>query len=388
MIIYGFEFTENELILLVFLAIFFIYQLYFYLHYLRAVLKLKKQISKNKISFQTNQPPVSIVICAKDELDNLRKYLPFVLTQDYPEYEVIVVNDGSGEETDMLLNSFKEEYPHLRTTFVPNGATNLSTKKLALTLGVKAARYDWLLFTDADCMPEDKTWIARMARNFNPGIEFVLGYGAYFQRKGFLNKLINYDTLYSALLYMGFALAHKPYMGVGRNMAYRKEVFFRQKGFASTLHLRSGDDDLMVNHAANGFNTRVEVAPDSITWSEPKKRFWDWYYQKERHLSVSSFYSSTSKFRLSVEPVIRGLFYLTFILTLVFGNIITQGIALFLLAAKWIIQFSILNSSATHFRQKKFLFSLPLFDIVLPLIQLYIITFGRMGSKAKNILWK
>ena len=186
----------------------------------------------------------------------------------------------------------------------------------------------------------------------------------------------------------GFALAHKPYMGVGRNMAYRKDVFYRQKGFASTLHLRSGDDDLMVNHAANGFNTRVEVAPDSITWSEPKKHFRDWYYQKERHLSVSSFYTSSSKFRLAIEPVFRGLFYLAFILTLVFGNLITQGVALLLFIIRLIVQYSVINSSAKHFGQRRFAFTLPLFDVVLPVIQLFIMTFGRMGSKAKNIHWK
>ena len=227
-----------------------------------------------------------------------------------------------------------------------------------------------------------------MARNFIPGIEFVLGYGAYFQKKGFLNRLISYDTLFSALQYMGFAMAHKPYMGVGRNMAYRKEVFYRQKGFASTLHLRSGDDDLMVNHAANGFNTRVEVSPDSVTWSEPKMRFRDWYYQKERHLSVSSFYTALSKFRLLLEPVSRGLFYLLFILTLIFGNILTLGVTVFLLIVRLAIQIIIMSSSAKHFGQRKFVLSLPFFDIFLPLVQLFIMTFGRMGSKAKNIQWK
>ncbi|MBN2765514.1 MAG: glycosyltransferase [Paludibacteraceae bacterium] len=346
------------------------------------------QSAKNKINFENQKFPVSVIICAKDELDNLRKYLPFVLSQDYPEYEVIVVNDGSGEETEILLNNLMKEYPHLRTTFVPAGATNLSTKKLALTLGIKAAKYDWLLFTDADCMPEDKTWISRMARNFIPGVEFVLGYGAYFQQKGFLNRLISYDALFSALQYMGFALTHHPYMGVGRNMAYRKEVFYRQKGFASTLHLRSGDDDLMVNHAANGFNTRVEVAPDSITWSEPKKRFRDWYYQKERHLSVSSFYTPVSKFRLLIEPVTRGMFYLLLILTIVFGNLLTISLVTFLFTVRLVTQIVIVSKSAKHFGQRSFVFSLPFFDIFLPLIHLFIMTFGRMGSKAKNIQWK
>ncbi len=385
---YGFEFSVIELVVFGLLFLAFSYQLYFYLRYIRAVLRLKSRINKNKVSFLSDKPPVSVIICAKDEVDNLRKFLPFVLEQDYPDFEIIVVNDGSTDETETLLNELKKTYTSLRTTFVPVGATNLSSKKLALTLGIKAAKNDWLLFTDADCMPEDKTWISRMARNFNPGIEFVLGYGAYLQKKGWVNKLITYDTLFNALQYLGLAFYGKPYMGVGRNMAYRKEVFFRQKGFASTLHLRSGDDDLMVNHAANRFNTKIEIAPDSITWSEPNKTFPGWYFQKERHLSVSTFYTAASKFRLSIEPVSRGLFYLTFILAMIFGNLITMIIAGVLFLSRLIIQFSIINRSSKHFGERKYFITLPFFDIFLPVLNLFIMTFGRMGSKAKNIHWK
>ena len=259
------NFPIIEIVLIGLLLLAFIYQLYFYFRYLFGVLRYRTRIIKNKIQFQTTQPPVSVIICAKDEVDNLRKYLPLILDQDYPEFEVIVVNDGSTDETENLLNALKKIYPKLRSTFVPMGVTNLSTKKLALTLGIKAAKYDWLLLTDADCVPEDKAWIKLMARNFTQETEFVLGYGAYFNKKGFVNRLITYDTLYIALQYLGFTLAGKPYMGVGRNMAYRKEVFFRQKGFASNLNLRSGDDDLMVNRAAHKTNTRIEIAPESTT---------------------------------------------------------------------------------------------------------------------------
>lgn len=388
MIVYGFEFSVFELILFSFLLLFFIHQLYYYIRYLRAVLRHRKKIAKQKINFDERNLPVSIIICAKNELDNLRKFLPFVLTQDYPQYEVIVVNDGLGEATELLLSDLKKDHPHLRTTFVPDGTSNLSTKKLAITLGVKAAKYEWLLLTDADCMPEDKTWISRMARNFTQGTEFVLGYGAYFQEKGFLNRLISYDTLFNGLQYLGFALAGKPYMGVGRNMAYRKEMFFRQKGFAATLGLRSGDDDLLVNAAANAFNTRVEIATDSVTWSEPERRFKDWFFQKERHLSVASYYTPKSKFRLAIEPATRGLFYASLIFVFVFGNIITQAAALLLFLLRLTTQYIVINSSAKHFGQKYFVFTLPLFDIILPVFSLFIMTFGRMGAKAKNIKWR
>lgn len=386
--LYGFSFSLVELIVFGVLLLAFIYQLYFYFRYLDGVLRLRSKIKNQKVTFIDEQSPVSVIICAKDEAENLRKFLPFVLQQEYPTFEVIVINDGSTDETDNLLNDLSVEYPNLRTTFVPVGANNLSTKKLGLTLGIKASKYDLLLFTDADCMPEDKHWIARMARNFTPQTEFVLGYGAYFQKKGFLNRLISYDTLFIALQYMGMAAAHKPYMGVGRNLAYRKETFFAQKGFASTLHLCSGDDDLMVNKACTPSNTRVEIAPDSITWSEPNTTIKGWLFQKERHLSVSSFYKSSSKFRISIEPIMRGVFYVALILAFSFGNMITVIAAGTLFLVRFVVQLSIINGSAKHFGNRKFFFTLPIFDIYLPLLSLYLLTLGRMTSRGKTVKWK
>jgi hypothetical protein len=226
-------------------------------------------------------------------------------------------------------------------------------------------------------MPENNFWIARMAQNFTRQTEFVLGYGAYLEEKGFLNRLITFDTLFIALQYMGMAIEHKPYMGVGRNLAYRKETFFAQKGFASTLHLSSGDDDLLVNKACTHTNTKVEISPESITWSVPNKTLKGWFYQKERHLSVSAYYKSSSKFLLFFEPTTRGLFYLTLILALIVGNLITLIATATLFIARLIIQLSIINSSAKHFGGRKYILSLPLLDIILPLINLYILIFGR-----------
>ena len=386
--IYGFPFSLIELIAFGILCLAFFYQLYFYLRYVNGVLRLRSKTIKNKISFLTEQPPVSVIICAKDEAENLRQFLPFVLQQEYPDFEVIVINDGSTDETQSLLNDLCVEYQNLRTTFVPVGANNLSTKKLGLTLGIKAAKNELLLFTDADCMPEDNTWIARMSRNFTPETDFILGYGAYLNKKGFLNRLITYDTLFIALQYMGMAIARKPYMGVGRNMAYRKETFFAHKGFASTLNLISGDDDLLVNKASNSKNTKVEIAPDSITWSEPNKTFSGWFYQKERHLSVSSYYKASSKFRLALEPMTRGLFYLALILSVVVGNLIILIATAVLFVTRLIIQMVIINKSSNHFGERKYIFLLPVFDIFLPLVSLYILTFGRITSRGKSVRWK
>lgn len=387
-----FVFSTVEITLLCIGTLMLIYQGYFYQRYMKVIIRNNKKEKKGKIIYCDDKPPVSVIICAKDELSNLREFLPKVLTQDYPNYEVIVVNDGGDEVTDIYLNDLKKSFPYLRTTFVPDGAKNLSTKKLALTLGIKASQYDWLLFTDADCVPQSSQWIAKMARNFTPGTEFVLGYGAYFQEKGFLNHLITYDTLFNGLLYLGFAKARKPYMGVGRNMAYHKNVFFRQNGFASTLHLRSGDDDLMVNHAANKLNTRIETSPSSVTFSIPKKSFSSWFYQKERHLSVSTFYTTKSQFSLIIEPISRALFYASIIaLTIIsslLGNYILTGIAVLMFLIRFVKQMMVINKSSAIFGGRKYHLSILFYDMYFPLLSLYILTFGRVGGKAKYITWK
>lgn len=390
--IYTFTFGYLDVSLFFVFFLIFAYQLYYYLRYINVVCRNNKKDKARKLSFSQEQPPVSVIICAKDEIANLRDFLPEILIQEYPDYEVIVVNDGNDEETNLLLSDLKKVYPHLRSTFVPDGAKNLSTKKLALSLGIKAARHEWLLFTDADCKPDGNKWIASMARNFTENTEIVLGYGAYFNEKSFINRLITYDTLFNALQYLGFAKRGKAYMGVGRNLAYKKQLFIDQNGFAGTLNLRSGDDDLMVNKATNKKNTHIETSRDSITWSHPNKSFMSWYYQKERHLSVSSFYTDKSRLSVGLEPFMRGLFYALFIALILWSiftsNWILLSAASFLFLIKWMVQTIIINKASKYFGGKLYFFSLLLFDIFLPLIVLFILSFGRMGSKSKHIVWK
>jgi glycosyltransferase involved in cell wall biosynthesis len=388
----GFDFSLIEIILSGVLIIAFVYQLFYHFRIQNIAYQQKRKKEKSEISFNKEAVPVSVVICAKDDTDNLREFLPLFLTQEYSEFEVIVVNDGGNEDTEDLIREMKKSYPNLKSTFVPAGTTNLSTKKLALTLGIKAAKYDWILLSDADCYPQSSQWLATMSRNFVSGVEFVLGYSPYITQKSFLNRLITYDTLFIGMQYLGYSKHLSPYMGVGRNMAYRKDVFFRNKGFATNLHLRSGDDDLMVNYAAHKFNTRIETSPDSVIWSIPEKKYMHWYFQKERHLSVSTFYKSSSKMMLFVEPFLRGLFYLSFIGLAVFAILsqhwLLAALAGILFLTRWIVQLFITNRASKYYKGRKYFLTLLLFDIYLPLLNAWIMTFGRMGSKAKNISWK
>ena len=352
------------------IGIAFIIQMFYYIYFYTGILSQEKKKKRAELPFLQSTPGVSVIICGKNESENLREFLPAVLNQKYPDFEVIVVNDGSTDETEQLLVDLKRQYSNLYSTYVPEDVKVMSSKKLALTIGIKAAHNEIILLTDADCKPVSENWISLMVRNFTDKKDFVLGYGAYEKKKGILGHLISYDTFFIALQYMGFAIRGVPYMGVGRNMAYRNKIFFDNRGFASILHLQSGDDDLFVNSNTNGINTRVETDSDSKTVSEPKETFSEWYYQKERHLSTSPFYKSKTQALIGIEVASRGLFYLAIVLTIILAPAMLKIIAGGIWLVRLITQMIIMNRTATVLAERHFYLSIIFFDILLPLIYL------------------
>ncbi len=378
---YILQLTLFEQILLGVLGLVLIYQFYFYIRYLCAPLRLNRKqnaaLRTQNAECRTQNVGVSIVICAKNEGENLLKFLPAVLEQDYPLYEVIVVDDASEDNTAEVLATFALQYKHLRLTFVPHGAQLRSSKKLALTLGIKAAQYDYILLTDADCQPGSKHWITHMMMGFTTQdaskTEIVLGYGAYNKEKTLVNRFIQYDTLFNGLQYMGLAIAHHPYMGVGRNLAYKKETFFAHKGFAGLLDSRAGDDDLFINKIATAHNTQVVLTRNSLTWSIPKHTYREWLLQKERHLGVSPRYKLGTKLRLGFEPITRALFYAGLIVAGVGStNWLVWTIAGGLCLMRLILQLSVMNVAAHRLKGQWVGLSVLFFDIFLPLNNIYL----------------
>jgi glycosyltransferase involved in cell wall biosynthesis len=176
--------------------------------------------------------PVSVIICARNEEQNLREFLPSVLEQEYPDYEVIVVNDCSDDDSYNVLGEYIKQYPNLRVSNITRDPKFTHNKKFAKFIGIKAAKNEKLLFIDADCRPETGKWLGMMVSHFDDKTDFVLGYGGYFRKKGLLNKYIRCDSMFIAMQYLGMAIRGIPYMGVGRNLAYRRSVFLRTKGSA------------------------------------------------------------------------------------------------------------------------------------------------------------
>ncbi len=389
-----------DIVALVCIAVLFMYQLYFLIRYMAGIRRRFrhkkyhrfrwKEVSDASVASTTeaaNRPGVSVVICAKNEGDNLRDYLQAVLSQDYPLFEVIVVNDGSEDNTSLVLEHYQHLYPNLRLTFVPQHAIVKSTKKLALTLAAKAATYDYLLLTDADCVPQSCHWISEMMEGFaDKNTEIVLGYSGYFVENRLVNRFIQYETLTTAMLYLGSAMSRHPYMGVGRNLAYRKDLFFRNGGFSGMLHERAGDDDLLINRLSTAKNTEVVVSRNSIVWSVPKRSFKEWLTQKRRHLSVSHAYHTSTKLRLTLEPLSRGLWYILLIGIAVMCSIgilkpVVAIVAATLFVIRLLLQIIIISHTAHLLGTKGFGLSVLLFDIFMPLMQL------SMLAKKQNNKW-
>jgi glycosyltransferase involved in cell wall biosynthesis len=256
-------------------------------------------------------PPVSIVICARNELPNLKRLIPLLLEQEYPEFEVVIIDDRSDDPMYDYMLEQKAEHRQVRLVRINYTPEGMNPKKFALTMGIRSARYENLVFTDADCFPDSPQWLKAMASQMSGNEEIVLGYAPYFKEPGFLNLLIRYDTFYTAVQYFSFAMAGLPYMGVGRNLAYKKSLFMKLKGFYKHMPLTGGDDDLFVNRASTDGNFAMCLNPEGFTHSIPKKTWYSWYRQKTRHLSVSRFYKSGHKTLLGLLGLTQVLFYFT-----------------------------------------------------------------------------
>jgi len=315
-----------------------------------------------QVAHDANPPPVSIVISARNEYRNLEKNLASILTQDYPKFEVIVVNDCSWDDSQKLLEYYQENYDHLKVCKLIEQEKYPTGKKFALTIGIKAAQYDQLIFTDADCEPASNQWLRLMQSRLANNKEIVLGFSPFKKTPGFLNLFIRYEGVLTAMAYFSAALRHKAFMGVGRNLAYTQDLFFKHKGFASHQHILSGDDDLFVNQVATASNVAIQLHPDSFVYTDAKKTFGDWARQKTRHVSTGKYYKTKDKVFLGVYYASMLLFYLSLGFAIFFRvePILMLGIYGIRLLSQLIIYYLILKK----FKSMGLIWLIPLLDFI------------------------
>jgi glycosyltransferase involved in cell wall biosynthesis len=305
---------------------------------------------------------VSVVICAHNEYRQLQRNLPIILEQDYPLFEVVVVDHASDDDTSILLSELGEKYKHLKVVSIQHDLNFFTGKKFPLSIGIKSAKHEIILLTDADCRPAGNQWVRLMQKAFTDDKDIILGYGPYEIRKGLLNALIRFETIQVAVQYLSFAMAGIPYMGVGRNLAYRKRLFYQEKGFISHYRINSGDDDLFINRVAHKKNTGVQRDPGSFTYSEPKESLGKWLTQKRRHMTTGTHYRFIHKFLLGLFGFSQLLFWvlLIWLLALKFAWIIDLSILLLL----WISQYIVIGRSMKRLREKHLIGWIPLLELM------------------------
>ena len=311
--------------------------------------------------------PVSIIICAKNEAANLKKNLPAVLTQRYSNdagkamYEVIVVNDASGDDTTQVLTALKQQYDNLCEVVIPTGATrNLQGKKYALSKGVAIARHNWLLLTDADCTPASPDWLATMVAPLANGKQIVAGYGGYNYQPGLLNAFIRWETMHTFLQYSTYALAGIPYMAVGRNLACTKEVFLTAQQSQIWNVLPSGDDDLLITVAGSSANTAIVSDEPAFTYTSAKTSWHSWAQQKQRHLSTGKYYKDPVKLLLGAYGISHAALWLCFF-ALLFSHYIVP--VLMIMAVRCLIYWFLWMVTTIKLHEKKLIYLFPFCDI-------------------------
>lgn len=341
--------------------------------------------SKKNNTFRTQtSEPVSVIICARNEEKNLQQFLPFFIEQNYANFELVLVNDSSTDTTLQVMETFKEKYPtKINIVNITADKNYLGNKKKALSLGIKVAKNNYLLFSDADCKPNSKNWILEITQHFSEEKSIVLGYGAHQKnKKNWLNKLIRFETLFTAIQYFSYAKIGLPYMGVGRNLAYKKFLFTKNNGFANHAHIKSGDDDLFVNQNATKNNTAIAFTKNSYTISTPKTSFKKWMLQKRRHISTATHYKP-------IHQLLLGLFYSSQLLFWVVGTfLLTSTIycktTILLIVIRIAIQYIIVGLSAKKLDEKDLIIWLPILEIFIILMQISIFIKNKVS---KPIHW-
>ena len=307
---------------------------------------------------------VSVIVCSKNEQENLKTLVPKLLEQDHPNFEIILINDASHDDTRIVIEEFMAKDHRIKMVDVVNNESFWGNKKYALTLGIKKAVNDHLVFIDADCTPNSSQWLSLISKHFSKEKNIVLGYSGYKKiDDSLLNKLIRYETVLTAIQYFSYAMHGNPYMGVGRNLAYTATQFYEVNGFMNHMKILGGDDDLFVNQAATSENTAVSLDEDSFTCSQPKTDWSSWWKQKKRHVNTAKYYKSSHKLLLGLFYISQIGFVLSAILGLLFG--INWIIILSVIVLRYIVYWIVLSKGFSRFRESDIIIILPFLELIL-----------------------
>lgn len=362
-------------VLMAFLVAVGIQLLYLFIFHFRLLIHQPKNTQSN------NLPSISVVICARNEEDNLFKNLPKILNQKYPNFEVVIVNDQSVDNSKYIVLTYQKEYPNIKYIELERSKHRKFGKKLPLTVGIKGAKNKLIVVTDADCYPTSDQWLKSLAKHYNDKKQIVLGYSPHIKTKGWLNQLIRFDTTNIAITYLSFAKTALPYMGVGRNMAYSKQLFDEVGGFKKHYHIASGDDDLFIKEAAKRKNVAVNIEPDSFIYTTPKTTFKDWVNQKHRHFTTAPEYRLINKLFLGIFPITLYLMYISLFILLF--NTKWYAFVLTIYGVRMLLYWFINGLLLKKLQQKDLILLYPIWEIVYAIVMPFIYYSNKGTEKNK-----
>lgn len=382
---FDFHLTTIQIVVLALLVLVFCVELiYLYVVYNRVAVYAHKA-AMGRVAYAQELPSVSVVVLAHaQEGEAVLQLLPHLVSQEYPNYEVIVVNDGTSIELQNAISLYECDYNNVYQTFVPDTVYNVSRRKLGITLGVKAAKNDVIVLTDAYCVPQGSRWLYSMARNFVPGVDVVLGYTrmAYAEKEkyGFYGL---FERVLFALRFMAYAVMKRPFMGMGSNMAYRRETFFANKGFSAHLNLHFGDDDLLVNEIARRDNTRIEVSPESVVESHFDDKSEAWTEMRRKYNFTSKYLHTSSKAVFAFESVVHTLLWVFFATTVavVMPNLLYVAVAVLVMLLYWIFTWYVYKSACRTLGERCVVGLAPLYLLWYPCCALYHAVVNRSYNK-------
>lgn len=323
--------------------------------------------------------PLSLLVCAKNEAQNLQEHIPLWLSQSHPKFELIIVDDDSTDNTREIIEQFAKQDPRIIPVYVSANDRFVSGKKYALTLGIKKAKHTRMVFTDADCKPASIHWLAIMSTHFTPQKAIVLGFGGYLRTSSLLNFIIRFETFITALQYFSYAKLGKAYMGVGRNLGYTRNLYEAQNGFSAHMQIASGDDDLFVNAAATTQNVSICSDSKAFTYSKSKTTFKSWFAQKRRHISTANYYKPSHKILLGLYYVANFAFWPLAIAAL----FVATKAAAIVIAVRFAIQIAVYLGAAKKLKQLDLVVVAPLLELFLICLQLPIFIANLVSSKPR-----
>lgn len=378
-----FFFNRLSFIVLLCFGITFIIQLIYHWCVFSKLAFYKK---KDKTKSDDQLEPVSVVVCARDAYEYLQDLVPVLLTQDYPDYEIVIVNDCSEDETDEWLKDIERREPKIKPVQLRQHLNFFNGKKFPLSMGIKSAKNDLIVLTDVNCLPTNSQWLRSVVHSYGNNTEVVIGYSPYFNKKGVFNQIMRFDAVQYAMQYLSAALNKHPYMGIGTNLSYRKELFYRHKGFTSHYTTSVGDDDLFISQVAKGKNTEVLIDAENAILTTPPHKFGMWTHIKSSRYSTIPQYDVKAKASSALFTWSHFLFYASFIalmllkpaFALSIGAVYYIPILVFFFLLRYGSQMVIYHGATKRLGEKGLLPGLIVYDLLFAFLTPILRLMGRM----------